>query len=188
MQLILNPHESISARNSLDISQSAVSRDTGINRVYISQFESGKRILEDSQLNALRDNYIELGWIPPEPNSESQPKTKSYPVKIRDGVVVLNYYSDEKIEEILSEIYAIKSDLQNSEQQEIPRGYFGNIDQDKALRRCIWILLHYMKLYQLQESLQGKKAKNKSEIEISQVETNADYVQIIMRNYGLGLR
>lgn len=42
------------ARESLGLSQAKVSRDTGINRTYLSRFESGIQILPDDHLQALQ--------------------------------------------------------------------------------------------------------------------------------------
>ena len=187
MDIILNPKDSILARESLGVSQAAVSRDTGINRVYISQFESGKRILEDTDQCALRDHYQDLGWDPTKSEKEKNKtgNSDSLPIRIRDGVVVLNDLTDDYIEETLAEIYSTKAIVQNAEKEEVPRGFFNGIDQEKAVRKAIWILLHYMKIHQLQSSLQGRKPQKTDEITAEKVETTSDYIHLFMKNYGI---
>jgi len=51
------------ARESLGLSQASVSRETGLNRTYLSRFESGIQILSDANLQALQDHYATSGFV-----------------------------------------------------------------------------------------------------------------------------
>ncbi len=42
-----------SARESMGISQSKLAKELGINRAYLSQFESGKRLLNDNEIEVI---------------------------------------------------------------------------------------------------------------------------------------
>src|SRR5690349_16058936 len=49
------------ARANAQLSQGRVASDLGINRSYLSQFESGKLLFDDTTLFRLRDYYSEHG-------------------------------------------------------------------------------------------------------------------------------
>lgn len=51
------PPQAKTARVAAQLSQGRVASDIGINRSDLSQFESGKYLLDDSTLNRLRDYY-----------------------------------------------------------------------------------------------------------------------------------
>lgn len=184
MKVILDPKVSISARENIGVSQSAVSRDTGINRVYISQFESGKRILEDRDKQALLDYYHELGW----PENSGAGETLEDPnnmFSVKDGLIVPKTLTNDEIEDLLSELYATRESAQKMEQDSIPRGFFGGVDQDKALSNSLTILLHYMKIQRLQAKLQGRSEHLEPIQTLDKAQINRDYLDLLLDSRGL---
>lgn len=62
MSNIISHSEAKQARALTKLSQGKVASDLGINRTYLSLFESGKYVFDDSILLDLRDYYEELGF------------------------------------------------------------------------------------------------------------------------------
>jgi transcriptional regulator with XRE-family HTH domain len=63
MRKTITPEQSKDARSELDLSQNYVSKQTGIGRAYMSQFENDYRKLTDSQQAKLRSFYEDEGFI-----------------------------------------------------------------------------------------------------------------------------
>jgi transcriptional regulator with XRE-family HTH domain len=61
MEPVLTAQKAKSARNAAQLSQGKVATDLGINRSYLSLFESGKYVLDDNTLAQLRDYYQDHG-------------------------------------------------------------------------------------------------------------------------------
>jgi transcriptional regulator with XRE-family HTH domain len=57
MQIAFSSKQAKSARIAAQISQSKVASDLGLNRSYLSLFESGKYVFDDATLRTLRDYY-----------------------------------------------------------------------------------------------------------------------------------
>lgn len=169
---LITANQSIEARDSLGLSQSAVSRDTGIPRVYVSQFESGKRILADEQLITLRDYYEELGWeaIEAEPDV-AQPKQR-----IRDGLVIPLAIPEEEAERYLEAFHFHQEKASALLSEPVPRGLFGNIYEPEAKGKVIYALMHIgasmEALMKLQGNSDGVIAPTKNE----EVKNNYQYM------------
>ena len=61
MEQVMTAQQAKSARSAAHFSQGKVATDLGINRSYLSLFESGKYVLDDSTLTQLRDYYQDHG-------------------------------------------------------------------------------------------------------------------------------
>lgn len=74
------------ARAMLNLSQAKVSRETGISRSYLSQFENGSRKLSNSELSSLREYYEEAGYVFDDTAGETRERVKSETARIQDEI------------------------------------------------------------------------------------------------------
>jgi transcriptional regulator with XRE-family HTH domain len=156
IERILSPAEAVSAREELSLSQAKVASDTGISRPYLSQFEGGKRILEDEKQQMLLDYYAGYGWAYPEPVYEDG-NDYLLPYIIRDGFAVLKSIHDQRLEDLLSEHYENAEKIENLKSLKVKRGsWLGKIDEEHAN----WIWLQVMMLtarqYTIKQLLNGQ--------------------------------
>lgn len=63
MEMILTPETAKAARQKINLSQGKVAADLGINRAYLSHFESGKHLFDTSVLLSLRRYYEKNGLV-----------------------------------------------------------------------------------------------------------------------------
>lgn len=195
MDTILTPNESTTARVSLGLSQASVARDTGINRVYISQFEGEKRILDDSELHSLRDHYIANGWEPSdelEPSTEeniNQLETSEPPVRIWDGFLVPNLMPVDEVENLLDEYHNTKARISELEKEGVSRGIFGGLYEQETFNKSVKVMLHYVLLHRIVLQLQGRTDEisdtlSRTELylnrEGARVECSGDYIQYLL--------
>jgi len=190
MEFIITPEQSIKARESLGISQAAIAKAIELSRPYLSQFEGEKRILDDETLDILKAHYISLGWTPDEDTEVSRTEPESS-IKIRDGFLIPNSLPDEDLESLLDEYHATKKAIKDQEQQEAPRGWLGGIDEERTLRNGVKVMLNYMRLQKIQMKLQGQTDDDTEKLEstgmqkIDQVNSNLDYILLLMSSHGL---
>lgn len=152
MKLTLTPSQSMEARDSLGLSQAAVARETGTPRVYLSQFESGKRILSESQLTTLLDYYEGLGW---EPEEEPQDNTDAKP-RVRDGLVLPDALPDDEAELYLDAIQQNREKAMELLSEPVPRGLFGGINEEEVMSKSFNAILHLAASVKAQLALQGQ--------------------------------
>jgi transcriptional regulator with XRE-family HTH domain len=153
---ILSPAQAVSAREEVSLSQAKVASDTGISRPYLSQFEGGKRILEDDKQQILLDYYAGYGWLYPEPIFEDD-NDDFLPYIIRDGFAVSESIHNQELEDILSEHYENAEKIDKLKLTEVKRGsWLGKIDKEHAN----WIWLQVMMLtarqYTIKQLLHGQ--------------------------------
>jgi transcriptional regulator with XRE-family HTH domain len=87
---VITPEHSKQAREELNISQSKAALGAGINRAYLSQFESGSRILDDESLENLIGYYFSQGWEEPDDSPiEYEVALSSGTFKACDGFLLL---------------------------------------------------------------------------------------------------
>jgi transcriptional regulator with XRE-family HTH domain len=156
LKQIISPIQAVSAREELSLSQAKVASDTGISRPYISQFEGGKRILEDAKQQVLLDFYAGYGWECPEPIFAEE-GDDPLPYTIRDGFAVLDAIHNQELEDILSEHYENAKKIDKLKSTEVKRGsWLGKIDKEHAN----WIWLQVMMLtarqYTIKQLLHGQ--------------------------------
>jgi len=166
MIFTLTAQHSIDAREQLQLSQTKVASATGIPRMYISQFETSKRLLKDSENDTLFLFYESEGWqvstdtnddnheTTEKPNKQHQPQT---PLRIRDGFVITPALDNETLETLMDEYYAIEQQLETLENMPIERSFFGDIDEQETLNKAFPLLLKYYRLYQIEQVMHGHK-------------------------------
>lgn len=153
--LVLTPAQSAEARNTLGLSQAAVSNETGLPRVYLSQFESGKRILEDQWLEKLIECYEEKGWVIDMDEAEAPEEDVPYLPRVRDGFVIPDALPDESAESIMDQLYLIRQKRKTLEAEPIPT-FLGLPDNSAARRKVFQLGLICRKETALVAQLQGQ--------------------------------
>jgi transcriptional regulator with XRE-family HTH domain len=149
------------ARENLGLSQTSVSRETGLNRTYLSRFESGVQILPDDNLQALQDHYATMGFdfsevAEEEPNQHGNPTVAREGVTIMDGFLIPDEIDPITVEELLSELKQ-HEDFIESELSAIPKsGLFGT-DETNLRRRLRLIGLRGLRCYSIVQALKGRE-------------------------------
>lgn len=156
---ILTPDQCFQAREALGLSQSQVAKDVGIPRSYLSQFEGGKRNLEDRWIKALWDYFLEFGWGPgPEELDELQglaPAGKGRVV--RDGFAIPGGLDLAIVEALLEEHYENTERINEIRLRPLPRGIiFGGVDEEKATERALEVLLLEHRQFQIKQQIHGQ--------------------------------
>ena len=109
MEIILTPAQAKTARTQLGLSQGKIATMLNMNRSYLSQFENGKYILNDSDLERLRIHYESegydfdntLGAVPQISDTDRGNQDSS--ARIIDGFLVPEYIAQDQIEDLLFE-------------------------------------------------------------------------------------
>src|SRR5713101_519161 len=108
MDPVLTAQQAKHARSAAQLSQGKVATDLGINRSYLSLFESGKYVLDDNTLAQLRDYYedhgISLDGAPGAPrNAKTIPaSTVSESARLRDGFLLPEATDDDEADALLT--------------------------------------------------------------------------------------
>ena len=149
------------ARENLGLSQTSVSREIGLNRTYLSRFESGVQILPDDNLQALQDHYATMGFdfsefAEEEPNQHGNPTVAREGVTIMDGFLIPDEIDPITVEELLSELKQ-HEDFIESELSTAPKsGLFGT-DETNLRRRLRLIGLRGLRCYSIVQALKGRE-------------------------------
>ena len=123
--------------------------DLKINRSYLSQFESGKRLLIDEHLNLLRQHYEGIGF-----DFDDSPTISGNGIHVIDGFAIPPLTDDAEADAILTEYAENKVKLQRLSEQKIPSGIFG-VDEEDVAEKTREILRLMAKNYNLVEQLHG---------------------------------
>jgi len=192
----LTPSEAIKARETLNLSQSRVARDTGLSRSYLSQFENGKRILEDRWLNTLYEYYSSLGWSnTKESTSDSTESNPPSPTKldhklnIVDGFVIpIGVEAEYVVEDLMDEFYDNSQKIEKCRHKKISRNVgflFGDdrgIDNETAYEESRRMLILMARQYEIIQILHGQHENCHSGVttELDTVKTVGDYVAALI--------
>lgn len=186
---VLTPDQAIEARVSLNLSQAKVASDTGINRAYLSQFESGKRVLEDRYLDPLLEYYENQGWKPA-PDVEKQPvaqriNSPKHSLHISDGFVIAGSVNSAQEEELLEEYYQNGLELEKLSSEDLPRGFLGGLDENAAIKKSLRPLLLAARQFEIKQILHGQHAPRKANVDPEDsrtVVTVSDYLECLLMN------
>lgn len=149
LQTILSSQQAKKAREALGLSQGKVATNLQINRSYLSQFESGKRLFSDEDLNLLRQHYENLGF-----DFDDSPTISGNGIHVIDGFAIPPLIYDAEADDILTEYAENKVKLQRLSVQKIKSGLFG-IDEEDIAEKTREILRLMAKNYSLVEQLHG---------------------------------
>ena len=169
------------AREKLGLSQASVSRETGINRSYLSRFESGVQLLSDANLQALQDHYATTGFdfssAADTTDDEQQLNDYGNPEVLRESVTILDGFQIPEdllavdAEELLTELERNEEYIRSQLITTPKIGLFG-VDQDDLIHKLMLIGLHGLRCYSIVQELQGKeqvfsKLNGDTEIDLS---------------------
>src|SRR3989344_2943495 len=150
MEAILTAEQAKEARSKTRLSQGKVAADLGINRTYLSLFESGKYVLEDSVLESLRSYYQEHGYdFGGEEPADGRVAARQAPqvrgtVRVMDGFQVVAAMPDEEAETLLSEYVEKRvkiKELCAQEPEEDSFAFFSDVDEEDLRERQQQILM-----------------------------------------------
>jgi len=154
------------AREKLGLSQTSVSKETGLNRTYLSRFESGVQILPDHNLQDLQDHYAAMGFDfseiadtendHQEPNEDGMPTVPRENCTIIDGFLIPDGISSLEVEELLDELRH-HEDFIESELKKAPISGLLGIDSGNLKRKLRLIGLRGLRCYSIVQKLKGRE-------------------------------
>lgn len=153
--LTLTPAQSAEARNALGLSQAAVANETGLSRVYLSQFEGGKRILEDQWLDKLIECYEEKGWVNEAGGPDDSDQDNHYVPRVRDGFIIPDAMPDDSAESIMDRLYVTRQKRKALESERIPT-FLGLPDGTAARKKVLQLGLLCRQETALVAEMQGQ--------------------------------
>ncbi|MBW2941935.1 helix-turn-helix domain-containing protein [Zhongshania aquimaris] len=136
---ILSNTQAVAARSALSLSQAKVAKDIGLSRAYLSQFESGKMILEDRWLNALNDYYQDQGWSPEEASPTETSNTVDT-IRMRDGFHISAELDDSQVEELLNSYYENRFQIEALGNALAPKSFLMGLSREKAQKSTFKLL------------------------------------------------
>ncbi|HCS28659.1 MAG TPA: hypothetical protein DIW43_14450 [Spongiibacteraceae bacterium] len=188
----ITPATAIAARKELGLSQAMVAREIGLNRSYLSDFEGGKRILEDRWLEALFSFFLAEGWLPADTEPEvvgtevaqqSEDSSATNFFACADGFIIAKPAIDEEVESLLDELYDNNERIRGEKQRLLPRGFLGGLDEADAVETCLPALAMMARQYEITQQLHGHHEKPRSDLDPSvkgSVQTVGDYLAILV--------
>lgn len=185
----ITPAQSASARQQLGLSQAKVAKETKINRTYLSQFESGKRILPDLELLRLSDFYESLGWSNigegSLDSSVQMPASEHY--RIADGFVIAEPSLMFDLEDLLDEYQDNDRKVRELVEAELPRGFlFGGLNHDEAVAAALKPLVLMAANCQIQQILHGTYEVDNWDLEMADedsITTVGDYITALINRF-----
>ena len=166
MNIIQTPSTLKQARESLGLSQASVSRETGINRSYLSRFESGVQIFPDADLQSLQDHYASQGFdfskiaetenIEQATNQFGNPTVPRGSCTIIDGFLIPDGANSLEVEEILDELKRHEEIIESELRTPPITGLFGTDERDLR-RRLRLIGLRGLRCYSIVQQLKGNE-------------------------------
>lgn len=192
MNIQFTPQKAKAARVTAQLSQGRVASDVGINRSYLSQFESGKLLLDDATLTRLRDYYLKHGAklesLTHAPSAQFEDeREESNMLRLRDGFLIPPKADEDHVDSLLNEYaqnrHQIRRicdvDLNNS-------GFLGfGVDEDMANKRTDEVVSIMARNYALIEELQGHEVimVDSKRSEKGKNRTVRDFVRLRLKPY-----
>jgi len=164
MDQVLTAQQAKSARTAAHLSQGKVATDLGINRSYLSLFESGKYVLDDSTLTQLRDYYqdygVNLDGTPSVPgNAKTMPaSTASEGPRFRDGFLLPDAMDDDEADALLTEYAENREKISALCAEDLTKGFLNSlfgVDSDEAAEPVNKVLTLMARNFAIIEQLQG---------------------------------
>ena len=176
---ILNPEQARQARETLGLSQSLVSKETGISRAYISQYETGHRILEDTSQETLNEFYISQGWNPT-PTPKGVTNEDPSPFILMDGMLIVKPESESNLEALIDEYYENDELIAELRNEPVESGWLlGGLDREGSTEKALPLLALYARQYQIKETLQGRLGDS-SKLDGAEPKTIGDFVDLVL--------
>jgi len=148
MQNRLTPEACKAARTTASLSQARVATDLGINRTYLSQFESGKYRLDEPILDKLSNYFIEKTISLAQETTEAQNFVGNVEV------------TTENTEDIHRELDELRSSIASLCAYDLDNSRFLGlwIDEEEAEERTEEVILLMARAYLLGEEMKGNVA------------------------------
>jgi transcriptional regulator with XRE-family HTH domain len=130
----ITPAELKSLRTLKGVSQAALAHAVGLQRSYVSQFETGKYLMTDAELQAIADHFEAL----PDVNdhvSEMRPESL-LEARVVDGVLVPGAKDGDALEEQVEALQVAQAELGAACNVSMPRGLLWGVDS-AALDRLV---------------------------------------------------
>ena len=151
MGIQFTPQQAKTARVTAQLSQGRVASDAGINRSYLSQFESGKYLFDDATLVRLRDYYLKHGGrfesvIHPASAQSKGDGEESKTLRLRDGFLLPPEAEEDHVDGLLNEysenrrriVDSCNINLSNS-------GFLGfGVDEENGNKRADEVLISWL--------------------------------------------
>jgi hypothetical protein len=186
MEAIFTAEQAKEARSKTRLSQGKVAADLGINRTYLSLFEGGKYVFEDSVLESLRSYYEQQGYDfgDTDPPAGGRGAVHQAPqgrgsVRVMDGFQVVAAMQDEEAEMLLSEYVQNRVKINELCAQKPKDDWFGEVHEGDLHKRQQQILTLMARNFTIVEQLHGHETVlpcYRSE-EDAQKETVGDYLK-----------
>jgi len=130
---VLSSEQAKEARLALGLSQGRVATKLGINRSYVSQYESGRYLFGDEQLAAMREFYESAGF---EFHQEEDDETgrggdSGRGIRLMDGFVVPPSVSEDEADRILSEYAENARRICELAGRQVQRDFLGFLDEEE---------------------------------------------------------
>ncbi len=183
---LLTPNQAVEARQSLNLSQAMVARDTGLNRAYLSQFEGSKRVLEDPWLTTLHEYYVSQGWEPVEDTDrasvEQRLKSEKHGLTIVDGFVISSHASIDEAETLLEEYYDNAHEIEQLKAVEFKRGILGGLSEHEIRDKSVRAFALMARQCQIVQLLHGRHESIDHSVSLydsDTIRTAGDYIEAI---------
>lgn len=183
--MFLTPNQSIEAREQLSMSQSKAASAVGINRAYLSEFESSKRVLEDHAMDKLTRFYKEQGWKPDVnvPVAQSLNSNK-HGLTLVDGMVMGAHVPKNVQEQLLAEMYELETEIEKLMERPVERFLFGGLDEKDCVSHSIRPLMLMCRQNEIKKILQGRidgPYSEANESDLKSINTIGDFIEAAMK-------
>ena len=176
--IVLTPGDSKKARAYLNLSQAKAASGAGINRAYLSQFESGTRILDEATSHKLSDLYISEGWVDSFEEEEEELGIKQCAFQFRDGFVLPSQLLPEDIDRLLGEYQDNLTEIKNQIQLKASFTFlFRDLDDGETLVRANKLLMLMARNFSIVTQLHGQNLVIPMEKKTGEIKTLGDFVQ-----------
>ena len=160
--IILTADQARDARISSRLSQAHVASELQINRTYLSLFESGKYLFDETTLRELREYYEHCGYDFGQNDEVANignfgGDTDGYFRSI-DGFVIHHSVDETEADLLLTEFEDNNHRIEQLAQQEIDRDWFGWIDEERCEKHKREMLHLMARNFIIIEWLHGREA------------------------------
>jgi transcriptional regulator with XRE-family HTH domain len=130
----ITPSELKALRTLKGVSQAALAHEVGIQRSYISQFETGKYLMQDTELQEITDYLASLNDVN-DHGSQNSPE-KLLEARVVDGLLVPGAKDGDALEEQVAALQVAQAELGAACNVSMPRGLLWGVDS-AALDRLV---------------------------------------------------
>jgi transcriptional regulator with XRE-family HTH domain len=168
MQTIFSPKQARSARIAAQISQGKVATDLGLNRSYLSLFESGKYVFDDATLRSLCDYFQARGTSQnEEPQAEATvtanstagasvtDSTESEGPRLCDGFLIPPGADEDEVDRLLDEYARNRAKITALCAYDIRGNSFLFMDSSEVSAKTAHVLRLMARNFVIIETLQG---------------------------------